>query len=290
MVALCRSMVAHPQTCFARKLSAFVELPPEVVAALDRLQKRSRTVAAGTPLLAQGYRPERLSILTDGWAIRYKLLADGRRAIVEFIVPGDIVGLRAHVLQSTFGSVETVGPCGICTVDPLELLELFGRPPLANGNVFLALALERTLLSERLATMARQSAYERLSYLFVDLLGRLTAVGLADGNSYDMPVTQEILADAVGLSEVHVNRTLKRLRGERLVTFKRPRVIIHDLAALSKAADSGEWNECAETGRTRTWLHRPFLVAEASKRWGSLHGDAYRESRHLRELADVSAG
>lgn len=291
MVALCRPALTYdlPQSFFARKLSGFVDLPPEMASALDHLLERSRTVGPGTQLLAQGYRSERLSIVTDGLAIRYKLLADGRRAIVDFVVPGDIVGLRAHLFRNAFGSVETVGQCAICAIDPPELLGLFKTAPLSDSNVFLALALERTLLSERLATMARQTAYERLAYLFIELLDRLTAVGLAEDNSYDLPVTQEMIADAVGLSEVHVNRTLKRLRSEGLVTFKRPRVTIHDVEALSEAADSGNWDESGEAESMGAWAQKPFLIADGNRRAGAPRNAASEHPRRLRRL-DLNAG
>jgi CRP-like cAMP-binding protein len=192
-----------------------------------------RTVSAGTDLLRQDAPTNALHILLGGWAARYKIMEDGSRFIPALAVPGDICDLDALRFDHLDYGV-TMLSAGTVAVLPRQRAEaLFATNP-AIADAFWSLALaENSILTEWAASIGRRSASQRVAHLLCELLVRLTVVGKADGHSYDLPLTQEHIADVLGLTPVHVNRTLQSLRSTDLVTVQHRRVTIHDWAALS---------------------------------------------------------
>ena len=192
-----------------------------------------RTVSAGTDLLRQDAPTKALHILLDGWAARYKIMEEGSRFIPMLAVPGDICDLDALRFDHLDYGV-TMLSAGTVAVLPRQRADaLFATNP-AIANAFWSLALaENTILTEWAASMGRRFASQRVAHLLCELLVRLTIVGKADGHGYDLPLTQEHIADTLGLTSVHINRTLQSLRSMDLVTVQHRRVTIHDWAALS---------------------------------------------------------
>jgi CRP-like cAMP-binding protein len=193
-----------------------------------------RMASAGTNLVRQGSPSEALHILLDGWAARYTLMTDGRRSISALSVPGDICDLDALGFVQLDYSV-TMLSAGLVVMLPRERLDtlMASNPTIAKALWSCALT-ENTILTAWAASIGRRSAQERLAHLLCELLMRLAAVGKADGYSYDLPLTQEHLADALGLTSVHVNRSLQALRSMSLVTVQHRRVAIHDWTTLCK--------------------------------------------------------
>jgi CRP-like cAMP-binding protein len=193
-----------------------------------------RTVGAGTDLMLQGSRSEALHILLDGWAARYTFMTDGSRSIPALSVPGDICDLDALRFDRLDYGVTMLSAGSVVALPRNRLKTLLATNP-AIAEAFWACTLaENTILTAWATSVGRRSAQERLAHLLCELLMRLTAVGQADGYGYDLPLTQEHLADALGLTSVHVNRTLQALRSKDLVTVQHRHVTIHDWDALCK--------------------------------------------------------
>jgi CRP-like cAMP-binding protein len=201
--------------------------------ALARACGDVRTVGAGTDLLRQDTPTSALHILLDGWAARYKIMEDGRRFIPALAVPGDICDLDALRFDQLDYGVTMLSAGAVAVLPRQRADALFATSP-AIADAFWSLALaESSILTERAASIGRRSAPQRLAHLLCELLVRLTVVGKADGHSYDLPLTQEHIADVLGLTPVHVNRTLQSLRSTDLLTVQHRRVTIHNWAALS---------------------------------------------------------
>ena len=192
-----------------------------------------RTVSAGTDLLRQDVPTNAMHILLDGWAARYKIMEEGSRFIPALAVPGDICDIDALRFDRLDYGV-TMLTAGIVAVLPRQRADaLFTTTP-AVANAFWSLALaENSVMTEWAASIGRRSASQRVAHLLCELLVRLTVVGKADGHSYDLPLNQEHIADALGLTSVHINRTLQSLRSMELVTVQHRRVTIHNWTALS---------------------------------------------------------
>lgn len=220
-----------------RKLGVSVPLGGGEKAALVALLSPSRTVPAGEDLLLEGQRPEAVFLVEDGWAIRYKLLPDGRRQVLNFVLPGDIVGLRENLFHVTPHSVGPLTDLVVSGIDPAGLIELFRDFPKLAIAVAWSAAREGAMMEEQVVRIGRRSAYESMAHLFLELLKRLQMVGQASAKAFELPVTQEVLADTLGLSVVHVNRTLRRFRKEGLLELEEGRIRLLDLEALARIAD-----------------------------------------------------
>jgi CRP-like cAMP-binding protein len=188
-------------------------------------------------VLVAGNRYQFVYLNNDGWLLRYKILHDGSRQIIDFILPGQLFGLQACLFQKSLYSVAAITNASLSAV-PFEVIDgLFDRNPELARALFLSAACESAILAEHLIDAARRSAYERISHLLLEVFVRLKAAGLTDDMSFEMNLTQELIADALGLTTVHVNRTLRALREDKLIAIKGKRVTILDFEALSLVSD-----------------------------------------------------
>jgi CRP-like cAMP-binding protein len=221
---------------FIEKFRRYVDLNDEEVGTLSRLLARPRRIRRGRDIVAQGQPYRALYVLIDGFALRYKVLSDGRRQVLNLIVPGDLIGLPACLFESAIASISSLTDTTVSPIEFEELFDLFRHHPRISAALFWTSAREAGIYVERLVTIGRRSAYERLAHLILELLSRLQVVGLAGTNSFDMPLTQEILADTLGLSLQHVNRMMRNLREEGLASFEEHKVTIHDMESLVRLA------------------------------------------------------
>lgn len=206
-----------PDDFLAKKLSIFSELGAAEYDFLHRLQRNDRDLEAGASLLVEGEPVSYSFVLKDGWGARYKLLEDGRRQILSFILPGDIIGASGCFVQAAQQSVVTITEATVAAFKPQRLLTLSRKHPRLGAALAWSTAREESMLAERLVSLGRRSAYEAIAHLFLELSHRLRAIGLAGTKSFELPITQTDLGDALGLTVVHVNRTLKRLRKDGLI-------------------------------------------------------------------------
>jgi CRP-like cAMP-binding protein len=221
----------------ARKLGTFVVLTDEDLATLDRLHQRRRKFVAGVDLVHQGQADQSAYILAKGWVCSYKLLPDGGRQIVDFQIPGDFLGLRSVLFRTADHNIEPITPVEASEVIITDLLDAFARTPRLATAVLWAASRDEAMVVEHLVGIGRRNALERTAHYLLEFGARLRLVGLGTKEGYDCPLSQYMLADALGLSSVHVNRVLRQLREMGLLTFQKGRVSIDDYEGLVALAD-----------------------------------------------------
>jgi CRP-like cAMP-binding protein len=228
------SILGSPLT---RKLSTFVALADEDLDKLARFHRRRRTFKAGHQMISEGERHQSAFILAEGWACSFKLLPDGDRQIVDFQVPGDFLGLRSILFRTADHSTEAVTQIEASEVLSSDLFESFNEAPRLATAVLWAASRDEAMVVEHLVNLGRRSAEVRMAHFLLELGTRLKLVGLGDKTGFDCPLTQYHLADALGLSAVHVNRVLRQLREDGLVTFHKGRVSYDSFAGLVALAE-----------------------------------------------------
>lgn len=221
----------------AQRLNAFTKLSTSDREALDRIVAQTvREFASRRDLVREGDRPRCVYVVLEGWACRYKQLPDGRRQIVALFLPGDLFDANVFLLQEMDHSIGTitavrVAEIGRAAFDAL-LLE---SPRIAQAlaiNDLVTVAVQR----EWTVDIGQRNAYERLAHLFCELHTRLSVVDLTAEDAFDFPLTQTDLAEAMGMTTVHVNRTLRQLREDGLIEHRGKRLHILDLERLQAAA------------------------------------------------------
>lgn len=220
-----------------RKLSAFVALSEVELAVLDRLHQRRRSFVAGRDLVHQGQSAQAAYILSAGWVCSYKLQPDGSRQIVDFQIPGDFLGLRSILLRTSDHSFEPVVGIEAAEVLASDLLEAFAQTPRLATAILWAASRDEAMVVEHLVGIGRRSADARMAHFLLELGARLALVGMGSRAGFACPLTQYHLADALGLSAVHVNRVLRQLREGGLVTFRDGEVSFHDFDGLVTLAE-----------------------------------------------------
>ena len=225
------------QSPFARKLGAFVTLSTLELSVLERLHSRRRTFVAGRDISHEGQTDQAAYILASGWVCSYKLLTNGSRQIVDFQIPGDFLGLRSVLLRTADHNIEPVTLIEASEVPVKDLMETFDATPRLGAAVLWAASRDEAMVVEHLVRLGRRDARERMAHFLLELGARLKLVGLATADGYACPLSQYLLADALGLSAVHVNRVLRELREMGLVTFQNGQVTFQDFDGLVALAD-----------------------------------------------------
>jgi CRP-like cAMP-binding protein len=219
-----------------RKLGALVALTDVELRVLDALHKRRRTFATGRDLVHQGRADQATYILVSGWAVAYKILEDGQRQIIDFLIPGDFIGLRSMVSHLSDHSVEPVTDIEVTEVLVADFMTALADTPRMAIAVFWATSRDEAMVVEHLINIGRRGAAVRVAHFLLELGARLALVGLGSKAGYACPLTQYLLADALGLSSVHVNRVLRQLRDKGMVTFRDGFVTFDDYGRLTEFA------------------------------------------------------
>jgi CRP-like cAMP-binding protein len=214
-----------------RKISAFVDLSAQDMSDLSDLQSTPIEVKKGREIVHEGQAGQSAYIIHDGWACRFKLLSDGGRQIITFPIPGDCVGLRSILLRTSDHSFSALTDTVVSRIQAVRMRELFQDVPRLGAAILWAASRDEAMVVEHLVSIGRRSAMERTAHLLLELYDRLHIVGLADNGSFACPLSQNVLADALGLSTIHVNRVLRQLRERGLVTVKNQTVVIEDMPA-----------------------------------------------------------
>jgi CRP-like cAMP-binding protein len=215
-----------------RKLSNFTPLSAEESEAINEVCRDVREVGAREDVIAQGDRTGGVKLLLEGFACRYKTLEDGRRQIVAYFVPGDLCDLRVFILKRMDHSIGAIAPSKIATISPDNVLSLMHNYPTLTTALWWCTLVEEAIAREWIVNVGQRNALERMAHLFCELLYRYRAVGLNQGLSCTLPLTQVELAETLGLSSVHVNRTLQELRRQKLITLDGRTLTIQNLRAL----------------------------------------------------------
>src|SRR5580698_4881561 len=215
-----------------RKLANFTELSTEESNVIEESTLDVHEFAAREDVISQGDRTGGVKLLLEGFACRYKVLEDGRRQIVAYFVPGDLCDLRVFILRRMDHSIGALVASKVATIAPENILKMTSNYPTLTRALWWSTLVEEAILREWIVNVGQRNALERMAHLFCELLYRFRAVGLNQGLSCTLPLTQTELAETLGLSSVHVNRTLQALRRKKLITLNGGTLTIDNLPAL----------------------------------------------------------
>lgn len=200
-------------------MSHFRTFTPEELRFVSNFKRGELVAEPGATILAEGAHSAQLFTLLSGWAFRFKTLEDGRRQILNYALPGDLLGLQGSVMGAMSHSVEALTPVVLCVFQRDRLGDLFRNHPGLGFDITWLASREERMLDENLLSVGRRSALERAAYLVAFLYQRAAAVGLAEQKALLIPITQQHLADTLGLSIVHTNKTLRKLSEQGLIRW-----------------------------------------------------------------------
>jgi CRP-like cAMP-binding protein len=240
---------SRPPEAVVRRLRTLTNLTETEQELLRRLGEHRERHVAGEELVAEGQSGRRPRFVTSGWACGQRMLSDGRRQIFGFLLPGDLLGVVDRPSAPAPCSVVALTALETVEAEPVfEAIHAGEAPGLARALLAGQLA-EQGLLYDHMVRLGRQTAYERVAHMLLELQRRLEVVGLGDSQRFPLPLTQEILADALGLSIVHVNRTLQQLRRERLIELRSGVAILLQPNLLATISDYRRATQAASSRR-----------------------------------------
>ena len=227
-----REIALGSEPAVASKLEAFTKLSSDDRTALAQVSRNFRYVDARRDVISEGDKPRHVHLVLDGWGCRYKQLPDGKRQIVSLFVPGDFCDVNVYILRSMDHSIGAITRLKVAMITPEEMNALTAERPRITQALWWHELVTQAIQREWTLNLGQRSAYERLGHLLVELYLRLAAVNRAADGRCDFPLTQNDLADATGLTSVHVNRTLQELRRDELIELERKQLHILDLERL----------------------------------------------------------
>jgi CRP-like cAMP-binding protein len=245
------SASANPLTA---KLRTIADLSPEDSASLDRLVQDVRDIPSGGTIIDEGDRPTRIHLVLAGWVARMKYLSGGSRQITGLLLPGDFCNLHATILDEMDHSMTALVDAKVAFVAQDLLDDVLFSSRAVTRAFWWSTLLDEAIVRAWLVSVGRRSGLARVAHLFCELQVRLTRVGLATGDTMVVPLTQEQLGDATGLTSVHVNRMLRTLRDAEVIDVYRGRIRIIDSSELRRIA-----------GFDPTYLHGPETGAGKSQ-------------------------
>lgn len=218
------------------KLATVADLSDSDVEKLIALCKDVRTIPERKDILSEGDRPDHVHVIVDGWAARYKSLSDGSRQIVAFLIPGDFCDLHVAVLGQMDHGIVALTRCRVAYIQSGELDALTSNHNGLTKALWWAALVDEAVLREWILNVGRRDALERIAHVLCEMHARMKMVGLVEDGRLALPLTQHDLADTAGLTAIHVNRTLQRLRKDNLIEIGKGMLTILDVPALRQVA------------------------------------------------------
>ena len=219
------------------KLEQFARLSNGERQVLEDATRDVKVFGPRQDIITEDDKPDNVHLILDGWAARYKVLPNGDRPIMAYLIPGDLCDIHVTLLDQMDHSIGTLSPCRVAYIPREKMNRLMDEHGRLARALWWATLVDEAILREWLVNMAHRPADKRLAHFICEMMLRSKAVGLTDDDSFDLPLTQEELGDTMGLSTVHVNRTLQELRGQGLITNKGKRMIVNDVDQLFEFAD-----------------------------------------------------
>lgn len=219
-----------------RRLSTLAELDAHDRARIAELCQDTRHIASKSNIAREGDRPEYVHVMLSGWGARYKTLHDGSRQIVDFVIPGDFCDLHVTLLREMDHGIVALSPCRVARIDEKQIAALTSENHRIIRAMWWSSLVDQAILREWVLNVGRRNAYGRIGHLLCEMHFRMKRVGLVENDRLSLPVTQDDLADATGLTPVHVNRTLQRFRREKLIALGNGMLTLLDVEALQQAA------------------------------------------------------
>lgn len=225
---------------FIEKLRGFGTLSAEDEDALAAVTSTPRRVAGRGDLIREGDQPGPVLVILEGWACRYKILPSGTRQVLAFMMPGDCCDLHVGLLDEMDHSIQTITPALVATIDRIQMDTIFDDRRAVAKAMYLSQLVDEGTMRAWITSMGRRSSIERVAHLMCELYLRARNIGLADTPHFALPLSQLLLADALGMTSVHLNRVLKELRLSGAMTLQRGSLIITDPGKLVKIAGFDE--------------------------------------------------
>ena len=219
------------------RLAGLAPLSAKDTDMLAQLCARQRTVKRHADLVTEGQSEQSVFFLHEGWGARYKLFPDGRRQILMFVLPGDVIGMNQLLLDTATESVATMTEMRLSQAPRDAVIETMRQRHGLALALWRSLEQEQAILAEHLASLGRRGALQRTAHLLLELRQRLMATGEASAAEFECPLTQYELADALGLTAIHVNRVIRHLREQGLACIEHRRITIHDAEGLAAVAE-----------------------------------------------------
>jgi CRP-like cAMP-binding protein len=227
----------HATTKLVRKLESIATLTDKERRAIESLPVKVRHLDARQDIVRDRDHPAHCCLVLDGWTCRYKLLSEGKRQIFSFHVAGDIPDLQSLHIHTMDHGLATVTKATVAFIPHESMRELTAGHPNIAALLWRDTLIDAGIFRAWMVGMGRRSAYEQVAHLFCEMYLKLQAVGLAEGYRCPMPITQVDMADALGLTSVHVNRVLKEMRGKALITLRSNTLVIEAWDELLRAAE-----------------------------------------------------
>ena len=227
----------HALGMLIRKLESIATLSDTERQAIQGLPVRIHHLNARQDIVRDGDQPTHCCLVLEGWACRYKLLRRGKRQIMSFHIPGDIPDLQSLHVRTMDHSLATLTKALVAFIPHESLRELTARHPGLAAVFWRDTLIDSGIFREWLVSMGRRSAFEHVAHLFCELYLKLQAVGLAGNFRCPLPMTQTDLADALGLTPVHINRVLKEMRGQTLITLRSNALVIEAWDELLRVSE-----------------------------------------------------
>ena len=244
-----------------RKLLNFAALSAADQQALDALANSAEVVDRNTTIAEEGEVPRAIVLITRGMAVRSRALVDGGRQILTFMIPGDICDLDVFLLRARDHSIFTLSEACATSISRDGIGRLLHEHPQVAVALRRSALQEQSMLRERVVALGRRDARSRLAYLLCELFWRHEAMGVTD-EMFHLPLTQEEFGDSLGLTQVHVNRTIRELRERNLIAVQHRKVVLLDVEGLQKVAEiDRDYLDLAKAGVPRRGRLSPGLPA-----------------------------
>lgn len=222
---------------YLRQQKAFKTHQPEEVAFIEQLKQRQLVLPAAKVIIEEGTSSTQLYTLLDGWAYRYRTLKNGNRQILNFLLPGDLIGLQQNLLENNDSSVQSLTPVTLCELDKNSLWSLYEHHPSLAYDITWLCAQEEHIVDDNLVNVGARNGLERIAMLLLHLYKRYKSIYPTPGKMIPFPLTQQELADSLGLSLAHTNKTLRKLEKLGLHSINNHSLTIYDEKMLSSLAD-----------------------------------------------------
>ena len=204
--------------CALRACGLFKSVTNEELSSINAIKREHLEVPAGEDIIRIGDDAPEVYTLYAGWAFRYKMLPDGRRQVLNFLLPGDLLGLQAAMFDAALYGIEALTDVQLCVLPRKKVWAVFGQMPGLAFDVAWLGSRSESFVDENLTSVGRRTAAERVAALIVTLYKRATVLGMVKDDTFAFPLTQQHIADALGLSLVHTNKTVAKLK--RMGMFK----------------------------------------------------------------------
>jgi CRP-like cAMP-binding protein len=225
---------------FINKLRGFATLNEGDVAALTRATANGRWVLPRHDLIREGDRPGVVFVILEGWACRYKILPNGTRQVLAYLMPGDSCDLHIALLAEMDHSIQTITEVLVATVDRRDMDALLENHRGIAKALYIGQLIDEGTMRAWITSMGRRTSVERVAHLMCELYLRARTIGLIEETRFEVPLSQRLLADSLGMTAVHLNRVVKKLRLENAMTLGRSSLTITDPQKLAQIAGFDE--------------------------------------------------